>query len=91
MLTLLRRLPMALLLLATLCMAVAVVYKRQESRSLFIELNRLVAQRDDLNYEFGRLQLEQATWAENNRVEQIARGRLGMVSPTGAETELIRR
>lgn len=91
MLTLLRRLPMALLLLATLCMAVAVVYKRQESRSLFIELNRLVAQRDDLNYEFGRLQLEQATWAENNRVEQIARGRLGMVSPTAAETELIRR
>lgn len=91
MLTLLRRLPMALLLLATLSMAVAVVYKRQESRSLFIELNRLVAQRDDLNYEFGRLQLEQATWAANNRVEQIARGRLGMVSPTAAETELIRR
>lgn len=91
MLTLLRRLPMTLLLLAALCMAVAVVYKRQESRSLFIELNRLVAQRDDLNYEFGRLQLEQATWAENNRVEQIARGRLGMVSPTAAETELIRR
>lgn len=87
----LRRLPMALLLVAALSMAIAVVYKRQQSRSSFIELNRLVAERDDLNYEFGRLQLEQATWAENNRVEQIARGRLGMVSPTAAETELIRR
>lgn len=67
--------------------AVGVVYARHESRRQFVELTRLTNERDDLNYEFGRLQLEQATWAENNRIEQIARGRLGMVTP--AATEMI--
>lgn len=87
----LRILPTIVLLAAALGCAIAVVHTRQHNRMLFIELNRLVTERDDLNYEYGRLQLEQATWAENNRVEQIARGRLGMVSPRPAETELIRR
>lgn len=80
-----------ILLLATLASALAVVHTRQQSRSLFVELSRLGSERDDLNFEFGRLQLEQATWAENNRVEQIARGKLGMVSPGPADTVVIKR
>lgn len=79
------------LLLATLASAVAVVYARQQSRLAFVELSKLGNERDDLNFEFGRLQLEQATWAENNRIEQIARGKLGMVSPDAATTVVIRR
>lgn len=71
--------------------AIGVVYARQESRQRFVELTRLTNERDDLNFEFGRLQIEQATWTENNRVEQIARVRLGMVSPTAAETVVIKR
>lgn len=82
---------LVLLLLATLASALAVVRTRQQSRSLFVELSRLGNERDDLNFEFGRLQLEQATWAENNRIEQIARGKLGMVSPGPAETVVIKR
>ncbi len=34
--------------------------------------------RDEMNFEYGRLQLEQSTWAEPNRIEQVARGQLGM-------------
>ena len=79
------------LLLVTLTSAVAVVYARQESRLAFAEINQLDGERDDLNFEFGRLQLEQATWAENNRIEQIARGKLGMVSPGVAETVVLKR
>lgn len=82
---------LVLLLLATLASAVAVVYARQQSRLAFVELSKLGNERDDLNFEFGRLQLEQATWAENNRIEQIARGKLGMVSPDAATTVVIRR
>ena len=82
---------LVILLLVTLASALAVVQARQQSRSLFVELSRLGNERDDLNFEFGRLPLEQATWAENSRVEQIARGRLGMVSPTVAETVVVRR
>lgn len=80
-----------ILLLAAMLSALGVVYARQQSRIAFVELSRLGNERDDLNFEFGRLQLEQATWAENNRIEQIARGRLGMLSPSAAETVVIKR
>ena len=86
-----RTLALSTLLVATLVTAIGVVYARQQSRLVFVELSRLGNERDDLNFEFGRLQLEQATWAENNRVEQIARGKLGMVSPSAAETIVIKR
>ncbi|MEO8460137.1 MAG: cell division protein FtsL [Dokdonella sp.] len=86
-----RVLIITILLAAVVGSAIGVVYARQESRRLFVELTRLTTERDDTNFEFGRLQLEQATWAENNRIEQIARGRLGMVSPKAAETVVMRR
>ncbi len=87
----LRSLALAVLLAATIASAIGVVYARQQSRLAFVELSRLGNERDNLNFEFGRLQLEQATWAENNRIDQIARGRLGMVSPGPAETMVIKR
>jgi cell division protein FtsL len=86
-----RTLAMSILLTATLVTAIGVVYARQQSRLTFVELTRLGNERDDLNFEFGRLQLEQATWAENNRIDQIARGKLGMISPKAAETIVIKR
>ena len=45
----------------------------------------------ELNIEFGRLQLEQATWAESNRVDQVARSRLGMVFPRTEDIVVLRR
>ena len=71
------------LVLAAMASGIAVVYARQQHRQAYIELNRLVKQRDENNLEFSRLQLEQATWAETNRIEQVASQRLGMVSPQG--------
>jgi cell division protein FtsL len=80
-----------LLLAAVICSSIGVVYARQESRSMFVELTRLIAERDDLNFEYGRLELEQATAAEANRIEQIARTRFGMISPQPATTVVIKR
>jgi len=79
-----------LLLVATIASALGVVYARQKHRQLFIEINQLERERDDLNIEFGRLQLEQATWAETNRIEQIATGKLGMFTPTGKDIVVVR-
>lgn len=87
----LRVLTMLILVVAVIGSAVGVVYGRHESRRQFVQLNQLTNERDNLNFEFGRLQLEQATWAENNRIEQIARGRLGMVSPSAAEMIVTKR
>ena len=81
----------ALLLAAAVASAVGVVYARHESRRLFVELSALEAARDELNIDFGRLQLEQATWADTNRIEKIARGELGMDFPAPTATRVVRR
>lgn len=80
-----------LLLVSAVASAVGVVYARNESRRLFVQLSVLEAARDELNIDFGRLQLEQATWADTNRIEKIAHGDLGMDFPTPAATRVIRR
>ena len=74
-----------LLVLAVLGSGIAVVYARQQHREAYVELTRLQKQRDELNIEFSRLQLEQATWAETNRIEQVATERLGMSFPANPE------
>ena len=78
------------LLLANIASAIAVVYARHEHRQLFVDFKRLERERDELNIDFGRLQLEQATWAESNRIDQVARNRLGMVFPQADETVVVR-
>ena len=80
-----------LLLIAVVASAIGVIYARQQNRILFGELTRLTHEQDDLNTEFGRLELEQATWAEPNRIEQVARGQLGMVAPGPADTVVVKR
>ena len=84
------RVLLVLLLAANVVSAIAVVYARHEHRQLFIGFKQLVRERDELNIDFGRLQLEQATWAEANRIDQVARNRLGMVFPEAGETVVVR-
>ncbi len=71
----------AILLLAIVASAVGYVSARHQSRKLFTELEQLTREQDEQQIEWGRLQLEQATWAEDSRVEQIARERLGLDFP----------
>lgn len=82
---------LVLLLLAVLVSAIGVVWTRHESRVLFVELTRLQNQRDELNIEYGRLELEQATWAEPRRIDEEARSKLGMVTPRPQDIQLVRR
>ena len=84
------RLLLAVLIVANVASAIAVVYARHEHRQLFIAFKQLVRERDELNIDFGRLQLEQATWAESNRIDQVARNKLGMVFPQADETVVVR-
>ena len=86
-----RKFLLGLLILANVATALLVVRDRHEHRQGFVALNRLEKARDELNIEFGRLQLEQATWAESNRVDQVARMRLGMVFPRTEDIVVLRR
>jgi len=69
------------LLAAVMFSAIGVVYSNHLSRTQFIELSALQAKRDSLNQDWGRLQLEQSTWATHARIEGIARKQLGMSQP----------
>jgi cell division protein FtsL len=85
------RLLLAVLLAANVLTAIGVVFARHEHRQLFIALTKLERSRDELNIEFGRLQLEQATWAESNRIDQVARMRLGMKFPETSDIVVVRQ
>ena len=82
---------LGVLLAANVATAIGVVYARHEHRQSFVALSRLEKQRDELNIEFGRLQLEQATVAESNRIDQIARLRLGMKFPEARDVVVVRQ
>ena len=84
------RVLLIVLLLCTIASAIGVVFMRHRHRQLFVELSRLEHARDELNIEFGRLQLEQATLAQATRVDQEARGRLGMKFPEAADIVVVR-
>jgi len=72
---------LALLAFAVLTTAALVVEMRHQSRTLFAQLQALRAARDALNTEWGQLLLEEGTWAEHRRIEQMARARLEMSLP----------
>ncbi len=84
------RLLLAILIAANVLSAIGVVFARHEHRQLFIALTGLEKARDELNIEFGRVQLEQATWAESNRIDQVARERLGMKFPDTSDIVVVR-
>ena len=84
------RLLLIVLLACTIASAIGVVFMRHRHRQLFVELSKLEHARDEINIEFGRLQLEQATLAESTRVDRVARERLGMKFPEAADIVVIR-
>ncbi len=71
--------------------SIALIYTKHESRKLFVELEALTHQRDELNIEWGQLQIEQSTWATHARIEKVATDDLSLVRPTSAEIFVIER
>ena len=83
------RVAVAVLWLAVLASALGVVYGKQQSRNRFNELQKLTTHRDDLDIEWGQLQLEQSTWATHGRVERVAHDELGMVTPSATDLRIV--
>ena len=78
-----------LLGLAVVASATGVVYAKYSSRKYFVELESIRAKCDATEVEWGRLQLEQSTWATHGRVEKIAREKLHMRIPLVEEVKVI--
>jgi len=69
--------------------AIKVVIARHDTRKLFVEIQKLEKGRDSLNEEWGRLQLEQSTWATDARIESVSKTELHMIEPVIRSVTLI--
>ncbi len=78
------------LVITVLATALGVVFSTHESRKLFVELQGVQKVRDELSAEWGRLQLEQSTWATHGRIERIAHNQLGMINPPAGAVVIVR-
>lgn len=62
--------------------ALAVIYSKYNSRLIFIEIQKQERELDRREVEWGQTQLELTTFAEEKRVETVAREKLKLVVPT---------
>ena len=76
--------------LAVLASAMQVIYARHNARDLFVHLEKLDAERDSLEMEWGRLQLEQSSWSSNAFVERVASAQLQMNLPQTRDVRIVR-
>lgn len=76
---------------AVLLGAIASVNARHEARTLFVELQQLQHERDELDTEWGQLRLEQSAYATQGLIEKIAHEKLEMSVPEPADINLLRR
>jgi cell division protein FtsL len=76
--------------IGTLASAAGAIYCKHQSRALFIELEALNSRRDQLQIEWGQLQLEQSAWSTHAFVERVAHSRLNMSIPPPAAVRIVK-
>ncbi len=79
-----------LLLIAAIACALGVVTSQHKARKLFVALQQERARAQDMDVEWGQLQLELSTWATPARVERFAAEKLHMHTPKDGEIRHIR-
>ncbi len=69
--------------LISLCFisALLVIWVRHEHRLTFIALQKTEQQRDKFEHDWEQLLLEQSTWLQPQRIEQLAKEKLQMQIP----------
>ena len=74
---------------AALGSAAGAIYCKHRARALFVQLEALNARRDNLEIEWGQLQLEQSAWSTHAFVERVASTKLRMATPPPQAIEVI--
>jgi cell division protein FtsL len=80
-----------LLWISVLMSAAGVIYAKHRARALFVELQALNRQRDDLQTQWGQLQLEQSAWSTHGFVERVANAKLAMDIPAPGDVKIVRQ
>lgn len=78
---------------AALCLVITsafgVIASTHGCRDYYAQLQVLEASQWYLQEDYGRLILEQSTWASHYRVEQVAKRELGMLVPDATQRRLV--
>ena len=75
--------------LTALGSAAGAVWVKHHTRGMFMQLQQLSQQRDNLDIEWGQLQLEQSSWSTQAFVERVATTKLHMAMPPPKEIEIV--
>jgi cell division protein FtsL len=75
---------------ALLSTAVSIIDTSHQCRQHYARLQALETRQWHMQEQWGRLLLEQSTWAAHHRVEQLARRELGMRLPGVEELRVVR-
>lgn len=81
----------AILIVAIMGTAIGVIYSKHQTRKVFVNLQKLHKQIDELDIEWGQLQLEQSAWSSHGRIEKVARKKLQMTLPKADEVLYIKQ
>jgi len=84
------RLSLVVLIFFLMLTALALVYVKHKSRSLFSELETLQATQHRLDENWGRLMLEQSVLLSHDMIEKVASRKLGMRRPGPERTMIIK-
>ena len=79
----------SVLWLGALGSAAGAIYCKHRARQMFVELEQLNGRRDNLEIEWGQLQLEQSSWSTQAFVERVASTKLHMAMPPPKEIEIV--
>jgi cell division protein FtsL len=79
----------AVLWVGALGSAAGAIYCKHRAREMFVELEQLNARRDNIEIEWGQLQLEQSAWSTQAFVERVATSKLHMAMPPPKEIEIV--
>lgn len=80
-----------LAVLLILTSSFAVIHTTHACRALYAQLQDLESAQWYLQEDYGRLLLEQSTWASHYRVEKVARGDLHMRAPDLEQLKVVPR
>jgi cell division protein FtsL len=69
--------------------AFGVIHSTHDCRRLYAELQALETAQWRLQEDYGRLMLEQSTWASHHRVEKVARADLEMAPPAHGRMQVV--
>lgn len=84
------RLLNGLLLLIVILASLSVVTSQHQARKSFLALQQEKERAQQMEVEWGQLQLEQSTWAAPARIEKIATQHLQMQLPKNGQVKFIR-